>query len=137
MDGILLFNKPILWTSHDAVDFIRRQTGQRRVGHAGTLDPMATGLLVILVGAATKLSGELSGLEKEYGGSMRLGISTDTQDMEGRITTEAPFDEIKREEVSKIFREMTGLHFQTPPAFSAIQQGGKRLYDLARQGVAV
>jgi tRNA pseudouridine55 synthase len=137
MDGILLFNKPILWTSHDAVDFIRRRLDQRRVGHAGTLDPMATGLLVMLLGRSTKLSNEMSGLEKEYAGSMRLGISTDTQDMEGRILREASYEKITREDVLRVFDEMKGIRPQTPPAFSAVHQAGRRLYEMARQGLAV
>src|SRR5690242_20612306 len=137
MDGLLLFNKPILWTSHDAVDFIRRRVGQRRVGHAGTLDPMATGLLILLLGKATKRSQELMGLEKEYAGSMQLDVSTDTQDLEGRILFEKSWEGVDQATILKIFSEMTGKHLQTPPAFSAIQQAGQRLYALARQGVAV
>jgi tRNA pseudouridine55 synthase len=137
MDGILLFNKPILWTSHDAVDFMRRRLNQRRVGHAGTLDPMATGLLVLLLGHATKRSNELVGLEKEYEGSMRLGISTDTQDMEGRVLSEAPYEEIAQEDVLRVFGEMKGIRPQTAPAFSAVHQAGRRLYEMARQGLAV
>ena len=82
MDGVLLFNKPILWTSHDAVDFVRRRIGQRSVGHAGTLDPLATGLLVILIGAATKRASTLLALDKEYEGTLTLGVETDTQDLE-------------------------------------------------------
>src|SRR3989338_36833 len=81
MDGILLFNKPIFWTSHDAVDFVRRRVGQRAVGHAGTLDPLATGLLVILLGRSTKLSQKFSQWGKDYSGMLTLGLTTDTQDL--------------------------------------------------------
>ena len=88
MDGILLFDKPVLWTSHDVVDFVRKRLGQKTVGHAGTLDPLATGLLVILLGEAKKLSQELSASDKDYAGSLMLGIRTGTQDLEGEILSE-------------------------------------------------
>lgn len=137
MDGILLFNKPILWTSHDAVDFIRRKIGQKSVGHTGTLDPLATGLLVMLIGKATKLSGMLTSLDKDYSGSMMLGISTDTQDLEGRVLAEstAPLPDDAR--VHSVFSEFLGAQLQTPPAYSAVRQNGKKLYELARQGLDV
>jgi tRNA pseudouridine55 synthase len=133
MDGILLFDKPILWTSHDAVDYIRKKIGQRSVGHAGTLDPLATGLLVILIGKATKLSNTLISMDKDYSGSMSLGFSTDTQDLEGRISS---FSESSPEEarVRAVFSDFTGQQSQTPPAYSAVRQNGKKLYELARQG---
>ena len=137
MDGILLLNKPILWTSHDAVDFIRRRLGQKSVGHAGTLDPLATGLLVLLLGKATKLSQELSVSDKEYAGSMTLGVSTDTQDMEGRVLAEKDFLGVERDEVESIFLSMLGAQQQIPPAFSAVKKKGKSLYAWARQGMAV
>ncbi len=137
MDGILLFNKPILWTSHDAVDFIRRRVGQKAVGHAGTLDPLATGLLVMLLGKATKLSQEFSALDKEYSGAMTLGITTDTQDLEGKILRSAGFDNIEEAELLRIFAQFIGKQMQTPPLFSAVRTKGKKLYDWTRRGVAV
>lgn len=137
MDGILLFNKPILWTSHDAVDFVRRRIGQRAVGHAGTLDPMATGLLLLLLGKATKSCMALSGLGKEYTGGMRLGITTDTQDLDGRILSESDADGIGEAAVRKVFASLEGDQEQIPPAYSAIKQEGKKLYELARRGTMV
>ena len=137
MDGILLFNKPVLWTSHDAVDFIRGRIGQTKVGHAGTLDPLATGLLVILVGKATKLSQEFSGFDKEYSGSMTLGLVTDTEDLEGRILEERDYEPVRRDRVLELFSNLQGSHAQRPPAYSAISRQGKRLYEWARLGVAI
>lgn len=137
MDGILLFNKPILWTSHDAVDYARRRLGQRSVGHAGTLDPLATGLLVLLVGSATKRSNELSGLDKDYAGTIRLGVTTETQDMEGRIVSESPVDSVLESRVREVFGALTGPLEQAPPAYSAIKKDGRKLYEWARKGVAV
>ena len=137
MDGILLFNKPILWTSHDAVDFIRRRIGQRLVGHAGTLDPLATGLLVILIGKATKLSQELSSSDKEYAGSLTLGIRTDTQDLEGKIISSGDFSNVSPQKVEAVFSKMTGVQQQVPPRFSAVKKKGKSLYAWARQGTVV
>src|SRR5688572_17672874 len=126
MDGILLFDKPIGWTSHDAVDFVRRRIGQRAVGHAGTLDPMATGLLVILAGRATKLSSELMGLEKEYDGTLSLGLETDTQDLEGRILAEADWTAITAEAVTDAFARLTGSQSQMLPAYSAVKKHGRK-----------
>lgn len=137
MDGILLIDKPILWTSHDVVDFVRRAAGQKRVGHAGTLDPMATGLLVLLLGEATKRSAEFSGLDKDYRGSMRLGVVTDTLDLEGRILSESSPDEVRREAIEKILSELEGVQSIIPPAYSALKKDGKKFYELARQGVMV
>ena len=137
MTGILLFNKPICWTSHDAVDFIRRRLRQRAVGHAGTLDPMASGLLVILLGEATKRFQEMSSLEKEYQGTMTLGVATDTQDLDGRIQRDAGCDGIQEQKIRNIFSEMNGAQLQVPPAYSAAKKSGKKLYELARKGIAV
>jgi len=135
MDGILLFDKPVFWTSHDAVDFVRRRIGQKSVGHAGTLDPMATGLLVMLLGKATKLSQELMGLDKDYCGAMTLGVSTDTYDLDGRITRERDCSEVTAGAVAEIFEVLKGPQLQIPPSYSAIRKNGERLYDLARKGV--
>ncbi len=137
MDGILLFNKPILWTSHDAVDFVRRRIGQRAVGHAGTLDPLATGLLILLLGKATKLSERLSGLDKDYAGSMTLGFSTDTQDLEGRIISTAAIDKVTTAGLEQLFTRMRGKQSQAPPSYSAVKHQGKKLYQWAREGTAV
>ena len=135
MDGILLVDKPVLWTSHDVVDFVRRVSGQKRVGHCGTLDPMATGLLVLLVGEATKRSAEFSGMDKDYRGSMRLGTVTDTWDLEGRILSEKSPEAVSRQDVEKIFKSLEGVQSITPPSYSALRKDGKRYYELARKGV--
>ncbi len=134
MNGILLFNKPILWTSHDAVDFVRRRTGLRAVGHAGTLDPLATGLLVLLLGPATKRQNEFMGLDKSYEGVMTLGFSTDTQDCEGRVLAESDFSHVHRETIENVFKKYTGKIRQTPPLFSAVHVKGKKMYEWARHG---
>jgi tRNA pseudouridine55 synthase len=137
MDGVLLFDKPLGWTSHDAVDFIRRIARQRQVGHAGTLDPMATGLLVLLLGKATKLSLNLSGAVKGYDGSLRLGVTTDTYDLEGKTLSTASAAAVTADILRDAFKEWVGEREQVPPMFSAVKQGGKKLYELARQGVSV
>ena len=132
MDGIFLFNKPILWTSHDAVDFFRRRLGQRKVGHAGALDPMATGLLMILAGKATKSSVELSGLDKDYRGVMTLGVTTDSQDFEGRILSESGYDSVTKERLEAAFAALEGETLQTPPSFSSVKTKGKKLYFIKK-----
>lgn len=137
MDGVLLLDKPVLWTSHDLVDAVRRRTGQRAVGHAGTLDPMATGLMIVLLGKDTKRSAEFTGLDKSYRGSIRLGISTDTWDLDGRILEENPVPALTAEEVAVHLRRLTGEHRLEPPAFSAIKTGGRKAYASARRGQAV
>lgn len=137
MDGIFLFDKPILWTSHDVVDFFRRRLGQRKIGHAGTLDPMATGLLILLVGNATRASASLSGLDKDYRGVMTLGVTTDSQDFEGRLLTQMPYDAVTQSSLESAFAALQGESLQTPPAFSSVKIKGKKLYEWARKGVAV
>ena len=127
MDGILLFDKPLGWTSHDAVDFLRRRLKQKKIGHAGTLDPLATGLLVMLVGSATKLSEKLMGLDKDYRGSIRLGQVTETWDLEGKIVSEKPYGHIGSQDVEDTLRSLTGEQTITPPVYSAIKKDGKRL----------
>ena len=134
MDGILLLDKPRGWTSHDAVDFLRRALRQKRIGHAGTLDPMATGLLVMLVGAATKLSASLTGLDKDYRGSIRLGIETDSWDLEGKVLKECAAS-VTLEELRSAAAQLTGAVKITPPSFSAIKKDGKKYCDLARKGI--
>lgn len=137
MDGILLFNKPAAWTSHDVVDAVRRKTGQRAVGHAGTLDPMATGLLVLLLGKATKRSTDLSGLDKSYRGSIRLGVETDSWDLDGRVLETRPVPDLSRADLARLFGEMTGERLLLPPVFSAIKKDGQKAYASARKGIAV
>lgn len=133
MDGSLLFNKPILWTSHDAVDFIRRRAGQKSVGHAGTLDPLATGLLLILLGKYTKRAEELMGMDKSYEGTILFGAETDSYDMDGKMRIHSAAG-LTAEKVAGVFESLTGKISQAPPAFSALKINGKKFYELARRG---
>jgi tRNA pseudouridine55 synthase len=136
-EGILLVDKPQGITSHDVVDKIRRLYGTRRVGHAGTLDPMATGLLIILVGKATKASQYLMSQEKEYIGQATLGTTTDSQDADGEVTETKPVPEISEQQIKDILKSMLGDQYQTPPMHSAKKVGGKKLYELARKGIEI
>lgn len=135
-EGVVLVDKPKGITSHDAVDVVRRALGTRRVGHAGTLDPMATGLLVMGVGRATRLLRFLSGLEKEYEGTGRLGVETDTLDAEGEVVREAPVA-IDEGALRAAMSSLTGEIEQRPPAYSAVRVEGERLYRSARRGERV
>lgn len=132
--GILLVDKPSEWTSHDVVNLIRRRFNVKKVGHCGTLDPAAIGLLVIVLGRATKLSQRLSGDDKTYEATMLIGTETDSQDLDGTITAKNDWNSVTEEQVRKICREFVGEQFQTPPMVSAKKVGGKRLYKLAREG---
>lgn len=135
---MLLLDKPAGMTSHDVVDAVRRAFGIRRVGHAGTLDPAATGLLLVLIGQATKHAGSLIGASKSYHVVMRCGIRTDTGDLEGVVVERcAAVPPPTGEEVAAALRALTGPQQQTPPMFSAVRVGGRRLYEWARRGVAV
>jgi tRNA pseudouridine55 synthase len=136
VDGILNLNKPKGWTSHDVVARVRHLTGVRRVGHAGTLDPMATGVLLVCLGKATRIAEYLMAGRKCYSATLRLGISTDSHDADGRVTAEAPVaaDLAAIEEALSRFR---GPIEQVPPMVSAIKKDGQRLYELARRGIEV
>lgn len=136
-DGVLLVDKPSGPTSHDVVDSIRRQFRLAKAGHAGTLDPQATGLLVIMIGRATKLANTLLSSDKAYEGSMRLGVSTDSQDADGEVLREAGFSHVTREDLLAEMVKRKGDAFQTPPMVSATKQGGVPLYKLARRGKTV
>lgn len=135
--GVLLIDKPAGITSHDVVDRVRRKLRMKKVGHAGTLDPGATGLMIVLVGKATKLSQYLMGLDKVYEGVARFGISTDTQDEEGEILSERPVPPFDEEILTAALKEFEGDQYQTPPMFSAKKIGGVPLYKLARKGKEV
>jgi tRNA pseudouridine55 synthase len=137
MDGILNLNKPAGMTSHDVVDRVRRILKIKKVGHAGTLDPEATGVLLILVGKATKLAQKLQGSDKEYKGEMVLGIATDTQDAQGKIIKKVDKVEISLESIRNAFKQFRGKIKQVPPMVSAVSIGGKRLYKLAREGIEI
>jgi tRNA pseudouridine55 synthase len=132
-EGLLLVDKPSGMTSHDAVDVVRRSLGTRKVGHAGTLDPMATGLLVLGVGRATRLLRYLGELPKTYAATGRLGEETDTLDGEGEIVRTAPVD-VSLAEVERACASLVGESMQTPPAYSAVKVGGRKLYEAARKG---
>jgi len=134
--GILLLDKPSGPTSHDLVQIVRRGTGEKKVGHAGTLDPLATGLLIVCVGAATRLSDYMRDKDKRYRARVRLGQTTDTYDADGAITSEsATLPE--RDAVEAALTHFRGVIQQRPPAYSAVKRGGKKAYELARAGVAV
>lgn len=137
MDGILIVDKPKGLTSHDVVDFIRRRFHLKKVGHAGTLDPQATGVLVILIGKFTKKSVEFSAHDKEYEGCLTLGVATDTQDGEGQIIHQENVKELKLEQINQIFSQFLGKIEQIPPMFSALKIKGEKLYSLARKGIQI
>jgi tRNA pseudouridine55 synthase len=132
-EGLLLVDKPSGMTSHDAVDVVRRSLGTRKVGHAGTLDPMATGLLVLGVGRATRLLRYLGELPKTYVATGRLGEETDTLDADGEIVRMAPVD-VSLAELERACASLVGESMQAPPAYSAVKVGGRRLYEAARRG---
>lgn len=134
--GVLIVNKSEGMTSHDVVNRIRRLYNTKRVGHTGTLDPMATGVLVVLVGRAAKAAEYLTADTKAYRATLRLGITTDTEDVTGRILTES--DSLpSREKVDEVVQSFIGDIMQTPPMYSALKVGGRKLYELAREGVEI
>ncbi|MDO8586247.1 MAG: tRNA pseudouridine(55) synthase TruB [Armatimonadota bacterium] len=137
MDGVLNLDKPAGVTSHDVVNRVRRIVGIRRVGHAGTLDPLATGVLLVCVGQATRIVEYLMDAEKEYEGTMVLGASTDTEDSSGAIHSEADASAITNERIARVLPRFTGQIPQTPPMVSAAHYQGERLYKLARDGITV
>ena len=135
MTGAVIIDKPEGITSHDVVARVRRVAATRRVGHAGTLDPFATGVLVVCIGRATRLVQFLVGLDKEYIATVRLGFATDTQDGTGKqITPIRTSNELSLEDLQRVLDQFTGPLLQTPPMFSAKKVGGERLYKAARAG---
>lgn len=137
MDGLLIIDKPAGVTSFDVVRTLRRCCRTRKVGHAGTLDPLATGVLPVAIGQATRLLEYLMAGEKVYQATLRLGVVTDTQDAEGRIVAEADWQGVSRAALEAACAGLTGRISQVPPMYSAIKQNGQPLYRLARQGVEV
>lgn len=137
MDGLLIIDKPAGVTSFDVVRTLRRCCRTRKIGHAGTLDPLATGVLPVAVGQATRLIEYLMAGEKVYQTTLRLGVATDTQDAEGRVVAEADWQNVSREALDGACATLTGCISQVPPMYSAIKQNGQPLYRLARQGVEV
>ena len=136
MTGIVVINKPADWTSHDVVAKLRGILHERRIGHGGTLDPMATGVLPVFVGRATRAVEFMENADKEYIAGLKLGITTDTQDITGTVLTETEAN-IAKDELEAVLRDFTGEQSQVPPMYSAIKQNGKKLYELARKGVEV
>jgi tRNA pseudouridine55 synthase len=136
MSGILSVDKPLGVTSFDVVRDVRRGTGVKRVGHAGTLDPMASGVLLVLLGQAVRVSEYLMDLPKSYRATLRLGVSTTTYDAEGEVTAERPVN-ASEEQLREALAAFEGEIRQVPPAFSAVKVGGERAYKLARKGEAV
>ncbi|MEY3403403.1 MAG: tRNA pseudouridine synthase [Cyanobacteriota bacterium] len=136
VQGFLNLNKPFDWTSHDCVAKVRKLLKMKRVGHAGTLDPAATGVLPIALGKATRLLQYLPG-EKAYQATIRLGVQTTTDDLQGEIITSKPCPGLDIENVKTVLSRFIGKIEQIPPNYSAIQVDGKRLYDLARKGEIV
>lgn len=137
IDGILIINKPAGYTSHDVVAVMRRKLKTKRIGHAGTLDPLATGVLVLLIGKATKLSNQFITFDKAYRATMRLGTKTSSADTMGTIIKEHPYAHITQKHVEEALSKFTGDIKQLPPMVSAVKIKGQRLYDLARQGKEV
>lgn len=137
MDGILNLWKPPGMTSHDVVAAVRRLTGQRRVGHAGTLDPMAEGVLVVGIGQGTRLLEYLVGGTKEYCARIHLGVTTDTDDVEGAVLSVTEVKRFRRLTIDRVLQSFTGLQEQVPPTYSALKKAGQPAYRLARAGIAV
>lgn len=137
MQGFLLVDKPTGITSHDVINRLRRISGQRRIGHAGTLDPFATGLLIVGIGSTTKKLAEMVGLDKEYEAIFVLGARSETDDPEGPITPTANTRIVSRVEIEKAMKKFIGEIDQMPPRYSAIKIKGKKMYELARKGKVI
>lgn len=134
MDGIIVVNKPSGCTSHDIVSKIRKSLKLKKVGHTGTLDPLATGVLPILLGNATKLSKYLINHDKEYVATIKLGVKTETGDIEGSIIDEQKVPLFTEEQIIEVLNSFVGKQKQMPPMYSAIKVNGKKLYEYARNG---
>lgn len=137
MHGVLVVDKPQGLTSFDVVREVRRALGVKKAGHTGTLDPMATGVLPVCVGDATKIAQFITEATKAYDATVRLGVTTDTLDAEGKVLAERPVPEMSREVLEAALQRFRGTFAQTPPMYSAVKVGGRRLYELARNGEEV
>ncbi|MBE86128.1 MAG: tRNA pseudouridine(55) synthase TruB [Verrucomicrobiales bacterium] len=137
VDGVLLVDKDPDMTSHDVVAVARKTLGQKKIGHCGTLDPMATGLLILTLGKGTKIQDLLMAEDKEYVGTVKLGEETTTQDKQGEIVSTKDVPELSDEDVISVLEKFKGDFYQTPPMVSAIKKDGVPLYKLARQGKEV
>lgn len=134
LEGVLLVDKPKGLTSHDVVYRLRRKLGMKKIGHAGTLDPMATGLLIMLIGKATRISQYLMSVDKGYEGEATLGVVTDSQDAEGEVMETRPVPPLTEAQVREAMKGFLGDQYQTPPMHSAIKIDGVPLYKIARKG---
>ncbi|HEY1787760.1 MAG TPA: tRNA pseudouridine(55) synthase TruB [Verrucomicrobiae bacterium] len=137
LDGAILIDKPSGPTSHDVVDAIRRKFGIKKVGHCGTLDPNATGLLIIVLGRGTKLSEKLMGDDKVYEGTIQFGVATNSYDTDGEVLETKPVPPLTLEQLNELAGQFIGDQMQTPPMVSAIKKDGVPLYKLARKGIEV
>ncbi len=137
LDGAILIDKPAGPTSHDVVDAIRRRFQIKKVGHCGTLDPNATGLLIIVLGRGTKLSEKLMGDDKVYEGAIKFGETTDSYDCDGELTSSLPVMPMTLDQLNEEAAKFVGDLMQTPPMVSAIKKGGVPLYKLARKGIEI
>ncbi len=136
-NGVLLVDKPAEWTSFDVVNFVRARFNIPKVGHCGTLDPAATGLLVLVLGKFTLLSQKFSGEDKIYEATLLLGKETDSEDLDGEVTAEHDWSGITETQLRDTLGGFVGVQQQTPPMVSAVKKDGKKLYELARQGIEV
>lgn len=136
MNGILIINKPSGWTSHDVVAKVRGLLKEKQIGHLGTLDPLATGVLPLAVGAATRLI-EFASYPKQYAATCLLGKTTDSCDVTGKVLTEGPLSGLSEEKVREEVMRLQAVTEQVPPMVSAVKSGGKKLYELARKGLVV
>lgn len=137
LSGLLNVHKPEGWTSRDVVNRVQRLVRPAKVGHAGTLDPLATGVLVVCVGSATRLISFVQDSAKRYRGRFRLGLVSDTEDITGNVTVRGDAGPIRQADLESLLPEFTGIIQQRPPAFSALHVAGQRAYDLAQAGQAV
>lgn len=136
-EGIIIIDKPDGITSHDVVARVRRHFKQKQVGHAGTLDPLATGVLIILLGKSTKLFNKFVAFDKAYRATLILGTKTNSADTQGEVTATKPYEHISEEQIIKAFEQFVGDLEQVPPMVSAVKFKGKKLYEFARKGIEV
>jgi tRNA pseudouridine55 synthase len=137
MEGIVVVNKPTGMTSHDVVSRARKRFNMKRIGHAGTLDPLATGVLVLLIGRSTKLFEQFVGMDKSYRATLILGTTTDSADTQGKTLAQKPYGDITQEQLVRAFAKFVGEIDQVPPMVSAVKVKGKKLYELARSGIEI
>ncbi|MCA9403141.1 MAG: tRNA pseudouridine(55) synthase TruB [Candidatus Omnitrophica bacterium] len=136
-EGILVIDKPDGVTSHDVVARVRKRFKMKKVGHAGTLDPLATGVLVVLLGKATKLSNKFTAFDKAYRATMVLGTKTTTADKQGEVIEQRPYDAVTPQQLAEVVGRFRGEIQQVPPMYSAVKHKGRKLYELARKGIEV